>query len=131
MATDTFSPPAALVPERRADDVLSRLADRVGARLISSTIFGTAVERDGVTVVPVAAVRFGFGGGGGLDASGERGEGGGAVGAGTATGYIELKDGHSRFVPIVHPVSMGALVVATALGVLLILRRAAESVART
>ena len=126
MATDTFSPPAALVPERRADDILSRLADRVGARLISSTIFGTAVERDGVTVVPVAAVRFGFGGGGGLAASGERGEGGGAVGAGTAAGYIELKDGRSRFVPIVHPFPMAALVCATVLGVMLILRRAED-----
>ena len=124
MATETPITPAALVPERRADDILSRLADRVGARLIASTIFGTAVERDGVTVVPVAVVRFGFGAGGGLDASGEQGgEGGGAVGAGTAAGYIELKDGRSRFVPIVHPFSMAALVCAAALGVMLILRR--------
>jgi uncharacterized spore protein YtfJ len=109
------------VPRRGADDVLARLAEQVGARLTSSTIFGTPVERDGVTVVPVGTVRFGFGGGGGSDASGKgEGEGGGALGSGGPAGYIELKDGRSRFVPIVHPGRMLALICATLVGGLLI-----------
>jgi len=68
-------------------------------------------------------VRFGFGGGGGLEASGEReGEGGGAVGSGTAAGYIEIRDGRSRFVPVVYPLRMAALCCATALAIVLGLR---------
>ena len=77
----------------------------------ASTIYGTPVERDGVTVIPVAAARFGIGAGSGSDPSKrQEGEGGGGGGAITPAGYIELKDGRSRFVPIVHPGRMLALV---------------------
>lgn len=112
------------VPRHRSDDIRSKLADQVGARFTSSTIFGTAVERDGITVIPVASLRFGFGGGGGADASGAgEGEGGGAIGNGTAAGYIEIVDGRSRFVPIVHPARMAALACAAVHGVMVVLRR--------
>jgi uncharacterized spore protein YtfJ len=60
-----------------------------------------------VTVIPVATIRFGLGGGGGSDPRKRQdGEGGGAAGSASATGYIELKDGRSRFVPVVHPARM-------------------------
>jgi uncharacterized spore protein YtfJ len=87
------------------------LADRVGAQMGASTIYGTPVERDGVTVIPVAVARFGIGAGSGSDPS-KRQEGTGGGGGGTITpaGYIEFKDGRSRFVPIVHPGRMLALV---------------------
>jgi uncharacterized spore protein YtfJ len=76
-----------------------------------------------VTVIPVAALRFGLGGGAGSDpAKRQEGEGGGAGGTMSATGYVELKDGRSRFVPVVHPARMVALFGAMALAVLLILR---------
>lgn len=123
METTTPTTPDAGVPRRRADDILSMLADKVGAQFTASSIFGSPVERDGITVVPVAAVRFGFGGGGGGDASAEQeGDGGGAAGTGGPVGYIELKDGGSRFVPIVRPARMLALVCTTALAALLIAR---------
>lgn len=113
--------PEARLPRR--DDVLAKLAEAVGARLTASTIFGTPVEREGVTVIPVSTVRFGFGGGGGTDPSGGGGgEGGGAMGRGGPAGYIELKDGRSRFVPIVHPARMLALLCATIIGGLVIAR---------
>jgi uncharacterized spore protein YtfJ len=110
-------------PRHRADDLLAILADRVGARFAASTVFGTPVERDGVTVVPVAVARFGFGGGAGGDrAKDQDGEGAGAGGMVAPAGYIELKDGRSRFVPIVQPARMLALVSAAILAGLLITR---------
>ena len=103
--------------------MLSTLAERLGGRLAASTIYGSPVERDGVTVVPVAVARFGIGAGGGADPiKKQEGEGGGGGGTVTPVGYIELKNGRSRFVPVVHPVRMAALVLAAALGVLAILR---------
>jgi uncharacterized spore protein YtfJ len=112
-------------PPRRADELLSMLADRVGAKMGASTIYGTPVERNGVTVIPVAAARFGIGAGSGSDPSKrQEGEGGGGGGGGTITpaGYIELKDGRSRFVPIVYPGRMLALVCGAIIAGLAIMR---------
>jgi len=112
-------------PRHRGDALLATLADRVGARLGTSTVFGTPVEREGVTVVPVAVARFGMGAGSGSDpAKHQEGEGGGSAGSVTPIGYIELKDGHSRYVPAVRPARMVALFLAAALGALLIARPA-------
>jgi uncharacterized spore protein YtfJ len=112
------------VPRRRGDELLSTLAERIGARLGAATVFGAPVERDGVTVVPVAVARFGIGAGSGSDPSkGQEGEGGGGGGVVTPTGYIELKDGRSRFVPVVHPARMLALVLGTVIAGLLIIMR--------
>lgn len=114
---------AAQPPRRRGDELLARLAEGIGARLSASTVYGTPVERDGVTVVPVAAARFGFGGGGGSDpAKAQEGEGGGGGGTVTPVGYIELKDGRSRYVPVVRPARMLALVSCAVLVGLLIVR---------
>ena len=110
-------------PRRRGDELLSMLAERIGARLGTATVFGAPVERDGVTVVPVAIARFGFGGGSGSDpGKGQEGEGGGGGGTVAPTGYIELKDGRSRFVPVVHPARMLALVLGAVIAGLVIMR---------
>lgn len=112
------------VPRRRGDELLATLAERIGARLGAATVFGAPVERDGVTVVPVAVARFGMGAGAGTDPSkGQEGEGGGGAGMVTPTGYIELKDGRSRYVPVVHPARMLALGLGAAIAALLIVRR--------
>ena len=111
------------VPTRRTDEILTLLADRLGARLSVKTVFGDPVERDGVTVVPVAVARFGFGGGGGSGPEeGQGGDGGGGGGTMTAIGHIELRDGRSRFVPVVHPLRMAMLAAATAMAIALIRR---------
>jgi uncharacterized spore protein YtfJ len=110
-------------PPRRTDDLLATLAERIGARFDAGTVFGAPVERDGVTVIPVAAIRFGIGGGGGSDPSkGQGGEGGGGGGSASAAGYIEIKDGRTRFVPVVHPARMLMLVGALTLAGLAIMR---------
>ena len=48
-----------------ADELLRRIGHLVGDRVSVSTVYGEPIEREGLTVVPVARARFGFGGGGG------------------------------------------------------------------
>jgi uncharacterized spore protein YtfJ len=61
----------AMAAARRAGDggpidgFVVRMADRIGAKVNVKTVFGEPVERDGITVIPVAKVRWGFGGGAG------------------------------------------------------------------
>jgi uncharacterized spore protein YtfJ len=127
MSTEPTFSAAAEQPRRGADELLATLADRIGARFSAATVYGTPIERDGVTVVPVAAVRFGVGAGGGHDPSKKQeGEGGGGGGGATPAGYIELKGGRSRFVPVVHPARMLALIGCTVLAGLLIMRPVAD-----
>jgi uncharacterized spore protein YtfJ len=99
--------------ERRAQEgsFLETLADDLAGSVGSA--FGTAVERDGVTVIPVSKARWGLGGGIGADRLAERMRGGeshpeAAVGAGGGVivkpiGFIELSGGRSRFRPIRDP----------------------------
>lgn len=106
------------VPRRRTDELLTTLVDRIGGHFTASTVFGTPVERPGVTVIPVASWRFGFGGGGGVDTTAEEqaergGEGGGGGGIGAPLGYIEITDHGSRFVPVIHPARVAAICCAT------------------
>jgi uncharacterized spore protein YtfJ len=84
------------------------LLERLGQQLTSSAtaqaVYGTPVERDGITIIPVARARYGFGGGGGGGTQEHEAAGSGAgAGAGvslTPVGYIELREGRSRFRPI-------------------------------
>jgi hypothetical protein len=81
-----------------------KLAEQLGARAGADAVFGTPVERDGVTVIPVARVRWGVGGGSGRR-KGEENEGfggGGGVQAGPL-GYIELRGGSAEYRRIVDP----------------------------
>src|SRR5436190_19182232 len=85
-----------------ANELLARLGQTVGRKAQPATVFGEAVEREGVTVIPVAKARFGFGGGGGgagVRAGKDQGSGGGGGGgvAVTPIGYIEVRDHSSEF----------------------------------
>jgi hypothetical protein len=123
MASEPSAHEAFASDKRRSDELLATLADRIGARFEASSVFGTPVERDGVTVIPVATIRFGIGGGGGSDPSkGQDGQGGGGGGTASAAGYIELRNGRSRFVPAVHPARMFLLVATATLAGLALLR---------
>jgi uncharacterized spore protein YtfJ len=111
----------ALVPSSRADSFLERLAEKMGAHAEASVVFGAAVEREGVTVIPVARARWGFGGGAGS----RGGEGGGSGGGGgmivSPSGYIEMKKGRTRFRPIPDPTARLPVLVARGAIALLIL----------
>lgn len=64
-------------------------------------VFGEPIERDGVTVIPVAKVGGGAGGGGGSDETGNAGRGGGyGIGARPMGVYV-IKHGEVTFQPIV------------------------------
>lgn len=112
-----------------AVDILERLAQRVGARAGAHAAFGEPVERDEITVIPVAKVRFAFGGGSGRgidgkEDAGEIGEGsGGGGGAMTSPlGFIEIKDGHAEFKRTHDPVSAVPVILASGVTAWLVLR---------
>jgi len=106
---------------------LERLANRVGINSKVSTIFGDPVERDGITVIPVARVSWGFGGGAGSGSNpgqSQVGEGSGG-GGGTMVypvGYIELKNGRATFYPIYDFGTILRLVIGGGIVTMLVLR---------
>jgi hypothetical protein len=118
--------------EQRADGtagaVLRELADRVGASAGAAAVFGAPVERDGVTVIPVARSRWGFGAGGGTGTGPQGaggGQGGGAGGSATPIGFIELKGGQATFRPIhIQPPlwAIALVILAGGLNAMLVLR---------
>ena len=97
-----------------ADERFSKLLEKLGGTATAKAVFGEPVEKDGVTVVPVARVRFGLGGGGGRGPGrkkkGEDGDAeqvgyghGGGVQAGPL-GFIELSGGKASYRRIADPV---------------------------
>jgi uncharacterized spore protein YtfJ len=78
-------------------NVVERLAERLGSA-DARTVYGAPIERDGTTIIPVARIRYGFGGGSGVKASeGHRGGGAGGGANIAPVGYIELRNGVARF----------------------------------
>jgi uncharacterized spore protein YtfJ len=83
--------------ELEGSEIVQRLADRVGVTARATAVFGEPVERDGITVIPVAKARWGFGGGSGGEAA-NQGSGGGGGAIASPVGFIEVRDGSARFV---------------------------------
>jgi uncharacterized spore protein YtfJ len=107
------------------NELLERIGQTVGQRAQVSTIFGEPVEREGVTVIPVAKARFGFGGGGGSgSSSGDEGSGGGGGGgvAVSPVGYIEVRDRGAEFKRISTATDVLALVAAASVAALAVKR---------
>lgn len=88
---------------------IEKMVDRLGV----NAVFGEPVQEGGVTVVPVAEVRFGFGYGYGSGQDRGEGEeagstksegsggGSGAAGRASAKGYVRISAGEVRFEPLV------------------------------
>lgn len=107
------------------DELLERIGQTVGDNAKVSTVFGEPVEREGITVIPVAKARFGFGGGGGAGGrEGEEGSGGGGGGGASVSpvGFIEVRSGTATFRRISSPTDLLAVVAAAALGALALKR---------
>jgi uncharacterized spore protein YtfJ len=107
------------------NELLERIGQTVGQRAQVSAVFGEPVEREGLTVIPVAKARFGFGGGGGSGGrEGDEGAGGGGGGGAAVTpiGYIEVRDGSAEFKRISTPTDLAALVAAASLAALAVKR---------
>jgi uncharacterized spore protein YtfJ len=84
---------------------LDRLSEKIDQTVGAKAVFGTPIERDGTTVIPVARGRWGMGGGVGTrimkEAGGpQTGSGGGGGGVMSPVGFIEISEGHAAFRPI-------------------------------
>ncbi|WP_439882632.1 spore germination protein GerW family protein [Pontibacter sp. MBLB2868] len=100
---------------------VERLADKLGISANATKIYGEAVERDGATVIPVAKARYGFGGGRGTKGD-EKGFGGGGGVAITPVGFIEMKDGTTKFRSIRDPETVMKIVAISGLFTFLTVR---------
>jgi len=139
-----------------ADELMASIAERLGKGARAAAVFGDPVERDGVTIIPVAKARWGFGGGSGSDGAaaeaeaseaeaqpgakqrrgraGRSGRGGtGSGGGGGAmvapAGFIEIKDGKADFKPVVDASTI-AIVGTVAIALVLIVWGLARPFAR-
>ncbi len=140
------------------DGFVERMAERVGAKASVRAVFGDPIEKGGITVIPVARVRWGFGGGAGRgpiavgpgttdDASGGATNGPandlpfdpGMSGAGTGggggvtadpIGYIEIGPDGATFRPIVSPMPSPGFILAAGASAALLLRGVARLVRR-
>ncbi|BDI30136.1 hypothetical protein CCAX7_21870 [Capsulimonas corticalis] len=94
-----------------AEHLFDKLAQSLGGRAGASLVFGDPIERDGITIVPVARARYGFGFGGGSQGDDEQGGGGGGGVTSRPVGYIEIRGGEAKFRSI-GP-SPAAIIIAT------------------
>ena len=108
-----------------ADRFIGTMAEKLGAVARAATVFGEPVEREGITVIPVAKARWGFGGGAGQvkekgdDRKHEEGAGGGGGVQVTPVGFIEIRNDAATFRPI-RNVSFGWIVAGSILGLILL-----------
>jgi hypothetical protein len=104
---------------------LEGIAERIGARASVTAVFGEPVERGDITVIPVARVRWGFGGGQGEggEAAGPtgRGSGGGGGAAADPVGYVEIGPAGAIFRPIVPPYPSPLFLLAAGITVAIVL----------
>jgi len=83
--------------DTETQELIEKVAYELGRNARVEVVFGEPVERDGITVIPVAAASLGLGGG--SRPRKESGEGDG-IGAGmrvSPVGYIEVGDGWARY----------------------------------
>lgn len=131
----------------RLDGFVERIAERVGGKASVRAVFGDPVERDGITVIPVAKVRWGFGGGAGtgpvavgpgrpesLAASDATPTGSGSGGGGGVSadpvGYLEIGPDGATFRPIVPAMPSPAFLLAAGATAALVLRSLAKLLRR-
>ena len=111
-----------------AAELLERVADRIGLHAGARAVFGEPVERDGVTVIPVAQTIIGTGAGSGSSADDELGAGAGGGALSRPLGYIEIGAGGARYVPL-HPSWANPGALAATVIVVLIVSRALVKIA--
>lgn len=92
---------------------IERLGQQLGINANVRQIYGEPIDRDGVTVIPVAKIGFGFGGGSGKKEN-EEGEGGGGGVRMIPVGYIEIKNGETRFRSPRDPLALMPVILAAA-----------------
>jgi len=101
---------------------IEKLFAKIGDSLSVKRVFGEPIERDGVTVIPVARVSGGWGGGTGQDDEGSQGTGGGAGMSAAPAGAFLIEGGRVRWRPAVDPVRMLVVVLLVLLGLRSVIR---------
>jgi hypothetical protein len=113
-----------------ADRLVERMAELIGVKAGVQAVFGEPVTREGLTVIPVARVRWGFGGGGGSaegPANGPAsGSGGGGGVAADPIGYVEIGPGGAAFRPIPQPYPSPLFLLASGMTAAIVLRALAR-----
>jgi hypothetical protein len=113
-----------------ADRLIERLAELVGGQAGAQTVFGEPVRHESLTVIPVARIRWGFGGGGGRSDVGPAGpasgSGGGGGVAANAIGYVEIGPQGSTFRSIREPYPSPLFVLASGITTALVIRAIAR-----
>jgi len=102
----------------RVDEVMNTVKDAITVK----RVFGEPYEKDGLTVIPAAAVRGGFGGGSGNDGKGQDGEGGGFAVTGRPVGAYVIRGDAVTWQPAIDPSRFLAVIGVVAV-VLLVTRR--------
>jgi uncharacterized spore protein YtfJ len=99
---------------------ISKMQDAVTVK----RVYGEPYERDGIVVIPAAAVGGGFGGGGGEDKDGGKGSGGGGgLGARPVGAYV-IEGGDVRWEAALDVSRIAGQALMAAVGIALLLRRA-------
>jgi uncharacterized spore protein YtfJ len=101
--------------------LIQKLTDSIQATLDNKLIFLEKIEKNGVIIIPVAKISYGFGGGDGFNHH-AKGQGGGAGFVAKPIGYIEIKNHESRFVSITSPISYPSLIFTTGIASYFILK---------
>jgi uncharacterized spore protein YtfJ len=113
-----------------ADRLLERLAELIGGRAGVRAVFGEPIRNGDLTVIPVARIRWGFGGGGGRadgPATGTAsGSGGGGGVAADPAGYLELGPDGAVFRPIREPYPSPLFLVASGITTAIVVRAVAR-----
>lgn len=88
-------------------------------------VYGEPVSVGGKTILPVASIRYGFGGGSGArENSGQHGGGGGGGLVAIPIGVVEITEAETRFLPITSNwMLLAAVGLGVALGFLIVPRR--------
>lgn len=109
---------------------VDELLDRAQETLSGKRVYGEAIERDGITVIPAAEVAGGGGGGGGQDEEGQEGLGGGFGLRARPAGVFAIVGDDVRWRPAVDVNRLVATIGWVAVAVLFVRWRTAALTAR-
>jgi uncharacterized spore protein YtfJ len=96
--------------------LIERIAEVIQVHANARQVYGEPIERDGMTLIPVAKIQWGFGGGTMGRTGAERGGGGGGGVRSQPVGYIHMRNGEAEFRAIRDPRDTAFLVAAGAAG---------------
>jgi uncharacterized spore protein YtfJ len=93
-------------------DAVTRSIEQARDVMTVKRVFGEPFDKDGITIIPAAAMRGGSGGGGGGDAEGAGGGGTGFALTARPTGAFVIRDGRATWQPAidVNRIVLGAQV---------------------